>query len=71
MVATTGAADPNTVTWKVRVKNYWVNDGPKMVFLFIFFAVNFAVFLERFVRMYFITCYICGCKHPMNIARIL
>lgn len=37
-------------TWQVKLRNYWVNEGPKVVFMFIFFAVNLAVFLERFLH---------------------
>jgi predicted ferric reductase len=45
-------ADPAkaTITWQQRVKNYWVNDGPKVVFIFVFLAANLAVFLERFLH---------------------
>eukprot|EP00026_Physarum_polycephalum_P006372 Phypoly_transcript_06414.p1 GENE.Phypoly_transcript_06414~~Phypoly_transcript_06414.p1 ORF type:complete len:527 (+),score=77.52 Phypoly_transcript_06414:145-1725(+) len=45
------SADPaNTKTWKTRVRDYWVNDGPKVVFMIIFFIINTAVFLERFIH---------------------
>ncbi|EFA75915.1 hypothetical protein PPL_10487 [Heterostelium album PN500] len=33
---------------KEEVRKYWVNDGPKLVFVTLFFAGNAAVFLERF-----------------------
>jgi hypothetical protein len=36
--------------WK-DVKNYWINDGPKAVFILLFFLANFAVIAERFVCM--------------------
>lgn len=34
--------------WK-DVVNYWINDGPKAVFIFLFFVANFAIMAERFV----------------------
>ena len=46
-------AEPAKKSWKVKLRDYWVNDGPKVVFMFVFFAVNAAVFLERFIRMFF------------------
>jgi NADPH oxidase len=45
-----GGAPQTPKTWKQRVKNYWVNDGPKVAFLAVFVLVNIAVFLERFLH---------------------
>ncbi len=54
MSSAAGPAPPVELTWQVKLKNYWVNDGPKVVFMILFFAANLAVFLERFIRMIFI-----------------
>eukprot|EP01133_Synstelium_polycarpum_P010755 gene10755-12524_t len=37
---------------KEEVRKYWVNDGPKLVFLILFIVGNIAVFAERFVCEY-------------------
>lgn len=42
--------EPPKKTWQQRFKNYFVNDGPKLVFMILFLAANAAVFLERFVH---------------------
>lgn len=43
------ALSKEELTWQVKLRNYWVNEGPKVVFISIFFGVNLAVFLERFL----------------------
>lgn len=41
---------PTELSWHVRLKNYWVNDGPKVAFMGIFLAVNVAVFIQSFIQ---------------------
>lgn len=40
------------LSWHVKLRDYWVNDGGKLIFMFIFLAVNIAVFVQSFMRMF-------------------
>lgn len=50
---------------KKAIKKYWVNDGPKLVFIILYLAANVAVFTERFVRMYLNFICLCFCCYVL------
>lgn len=39
------------LSWQVRLKNYWVNDGPKVVFMIVFLAANGVLFIYTFITL--------------------
>jgi len=51
------AKEMRKITWK-DVGNYWVNDGPKLVFIIIWLVANGVVFAERFNYYYKVNPYI-------------
>lgn len=47
---TTKTAQADERTWKEKVNDYLVNDGPKLVFIILWLLANIAVMAERYHR---------------------
>eukprot|EP01111_Echinosteliopsis_oligospora_P012929 TRINITY_DN4510_c0_g1_i1.p1 TRINITY_DN4510_c0_g1~~TRINITY_DN4510_c0_g1_i1.p1 ORF type:complete len:533 (-),score=107.81 TRINITY_DN4510_c0_g1_i1:139-1737(-) len=42
----------NEITTSRKIRDYWVNDGPKLVFLLLFVGGNIGVFFNAFIQYY-------------------
>lgn len=40
------------LSYSTRFSNYWVNEGPKVVFMGLFMAANIALFIHSFIGIH-------------------